>query len=470
MAGNKDVVSIKTYKKKPHLNIGVVLFGVIFFYLVITIILYVSKSKTAVYEVREGSILKDTSFTGIALRDESVVYADKDGYVNYFFESGKKVATGKNVYVLTNEAILDDSTQESNDEVALDTENWNSILLKVQNFNDGFKQTEFQTARTLQDETNAILQNNTTLNRVARLNELLGTEAGNGVTPCTASDDGIICYSIDGYESLQAGDVTDTELSKSNYTKISLVNNTQVKAGDPVYRLVTSENWTLVIKLSKDMETYFLDEIGDRDSKYVKLRFVKDDQTVWGNLKIYHSGKDNAYGCISLSDSMIRYVDDRYLDVEVILEDESGLKIPKSSVAEQEFYAVPEDYLTGGGSSTGSGVLRQNTKKETVEFVETSIFSRDIENGLVYLRKGQLQDGDVLVKPESTETMSLSEKTTLQGVYNINKGYAVFTPVKILCESEEYYIVEEGSKYGLSNYDHIALDGSTIRENDIISQ
>ena len=102
--------------------------------------------------------------------------------------------------------------------------------------------------------------------------------------------------------------------------------------------------------------------------------------------------------------------------------------------------------------------------------METSIFSRDIENGIVYLRKAQLQDGDILVKPESTETMTLSEKTILQGVYNINKGYAVFTQVKILCESEEYYIIEEGNKYGLSNYDHIALDGSNIRENDIISQ
>lgn len=470
MDENKDVVSIKKYKKKPHLNIGVILFGVIFFYLIITIVLYLSKSKTAVYEVREGSILKDTSFTGIALREENVVYAEKAGYVNYFFESGKKIATGKNAYVLTANAILDDSAQDSNDEVNLGADNWSSLLQKVQGFNDSFNQNEFQTAKTLRDETSTVLQNNTTQNRVARLNELLGSEAGSGASIYPSTDDGIICYSIDGYEGLRSGDVTDTELTKSNYTKISLVNNTQVKAGDPVYRLVTSEDWTLVIKLSKDMEKYFLDEMGDKESKYVKLRFVKDDQTVWGNLKIYHSGTDNAYGCISLSDSMIRYVDDRYLDVEVILEDESGLKIPKSAVAEQEFYTVPEDYLTGGGSTSSTGVLRQNSKKGTVEFVETSIFSRDIENGIVYLRKDQLQDGDILVKPESTETITLSEKTILQGVYNINKGYAVFTQVKILCESEEYYIIEEGNKYGLSNYDHIALDGSNIRENDIISQ
>jgi hypothetical protein len=62
----------------------------------------------------------------------------------------------------------------------------------------------------------------------------------------------------------------------------------------------------------------------------------------------------------------------------------------------------------------------------------------------------------------------MSEKGTLHGVFNINKGYAEFKQVQILSENEEYYIVESGSDYGLTNYDHIALDGSEIREDEII--
>lgn len=48
---------------------------------------------------------------------------------------------------------------------------------------------------------------------------------------------------------------------------------------------------------------------------------------------------------------------DRYLDIELILEDESGLKIPKSSVTKKDFYLVPENYLTQGGNSKETGVL-----------------------------------------------------------------------------------------------------------------
>ena len=50
----------------------------------------------------------------------------------------------------------------------------------------------------------------------------------------------------------------------------------------------------------------------------------------------------------------------------------------------------------------------------------------------------------------------------------INKGYAVFKQINILCKSDEYYIVEEGNDYGLSNYDHIALDGKSVQDNDIV--
>ena len=31
-----------------------------------------------------------------------------------------------------------------------------------------------------------------------------------------------------------------------------------------------------------------------------------------------------------------------------------------------------------------------------------------------------------------------------------------------------YYIVEAGSNYGLANYDHIALVGNDVRENDVV--
>ena len=157
------------------------------------------------------------------------------------------------------------------------------------------------------------------------------------------------------------------------------------------------------------------------------------------------------------------------MDVELILEDQSGLKIPKTAITEKDFYVVPKSYITQGGNSHDNGVLRQTTDKNDktiTEFLSVNIYYENEE--IVYLDPGVFKDGDILLKPESTETYSLKEKKELKGVYNINKGYAVFKQINILAESEEYCIVEEGNSFGLSNYDQIALDSTNIKENDVV--
>ena len=96
----------------------------------------------------------------------------------------------------------------------------------------------------------------------------------------STADDGIVVYSVDGMEGLTKDTVTLESLDKSNYRKIEFANNTKVNAGDPVYKLVTDESWTLVTEISK--ETY--DSL--KEKKSVKVRFTKDNQSLWGSLEM----------------------------------------------------------------------------------------------------------------------------------------------------------------------------------------
>lgn len=99
-----------------------------------------------------------------------------------------------------------------------------------------------------------------------------------------------------------------------------------------------------------------------------------------------------------------------------------------------------------------------------------TIINEDTESGIAYLDTENLKKGDTLLLPESSDTMDLLKTESIKGVYNVNKGYAVFKQVQILSESDEYYIIAEGSSYSLSNYDHIALNGDSVRDNQIVSQ
>ena len=66
MTGN-EINNIQVYRKKWN-KYRVIIFGVIFVYLVVTVLMYATAKHVSSYEVREGSILKDTSYTGLVLR------------------------------------------------------------------------------------------------------------------------------------------------------------------------------------------------------------------------------------------------------------------------------------------------------------------------------------------------------------------------------------------------------------------
>lgn len=460
MTGN-EINNIQVYRKKWNINIGVIIFGVIFVYLVVTVLMYATAKHVSSYEVREGSILKDTSYTGLVLREETVIGAEADGYINYFAPEGSKVGRKTNVYSISSEK-LDFSGQENTEESedsGLTSEERDSIIQKAQSFSENFQNNKYEDTYTFKDSIENILSSSTAQSRQAQLSAMIQS-GQEGLTTYAASDDGIIVYSVDGYEDLAMDQVTADMISRADYQKTELFNNTKVKSGDPAYKLVTNEEWTLVIQLDEEMTK----ELADTTS--VKVRFTKDDQTTWAGFQIYNT-EDADLGFLTFDHSMVRYVGERFLDIELILEDETGLKIPKSSVTEKEFYIIPEDYITLGGNSSQSGVLVQSDG-EDASFHAVDVYYRDSETGMVYLNMDELKKGDVLIKPDSADTYTISEKASLQGVYNINKGYAEFKPVEILCESEEYYIVKSGNDYGLTNYDHIALDGSEIQENELV--
>ena len=51
----------------------------------------------------------------------------------------------------------------------------------------------------------------------------------------------------------------------------------------------------------------------------------------------------------------------------------------------------------------------------------------------------------------------------------MDKGYAIFRLIDVLAENEEYTVIKTGTKYGLSLYDHIALNGNEVSEGEFMN-
>ena len=64
---NKKIVR---YRKPLNINVGMIIFALIFVYMAFSVYTYMRKEKVQFYEVVEGSIVNDKSYTGIALREE----------------------------------------------------------------------------------------------------------------------------------------------------------------------------------------------------------------------------------------------------------------------------------------------------------------------------------------------------------------------------------------------------------------
>ena len=163
--------------------------------------------------------------------------------------------------------------------------------------------------------------------------------------------------------------------------------------------------------------------------------------------------------------SMIRFANQRFIDIELLLDDAKGLKIPNSAITTKKFFTVPKEYFVKGKGSNKEGLIVTGKDKNTTYITPEIFYEKD---GMYYIDDENVTSGTVIQKSDSNETYTIRQTAKLKGVYNINKGYAVFKQIDILYQNEEYAILKQGTDYGVALYDHIALKGNTVKENDLI--
>ncbi len=108
------------------------------------------------------------------------------------------------------------------------------------------------------------------------------------------------------------------------------------------------------------------------------------------------------------------------------------------------------------------------SRKEYIQFEDDDYYYIDPMESDYTTGNTKLPIGTYLVQPDSQERVQVGNTGVLKGVYNINKGYTQFRQINILYQNEEYALVEQGTSYGLTVYDHIVLNGSAVDEDQII--
>lgn len=446
------------------MNIGIIIFAVMFIYILICVVLYFTKSHVNRYEVRTGSLSISNVYDGIILRQEEIVSANSSGYINYFAREGEHVAVGDMVYSLDQTGKMADVLSDQSTEILLSGNDLYEIKSDFISYAHNYRDERFDLTYDFSYDmqgTIAKLSNYNLLNNL----QVAGGYSGS-VDFKYASRPGIVIYNVDGYEHKTPSMITASEIINFDETsKTQFVNNTLIGSNDAVYKEITSEKWSIIIPVEEERIATL------QGVDYVQVKFSKNQYKSWGKVNIL--GKDGDYTMVELqfTNSMITFAKDRLINIEIILNNDSGLKIPNSSIIEKEFYLIPKEFAVTDEKGNVKYFMKESYDEEgnikTVKH-EVSVYSETDTD--YYVDTTSLRVGDNIIKPDSSDRYPISKTGTLIGVYNINKGFADFKEITVLYSNEEYSIVKSNTNYGLTEYDYIVLDAKTINEDDFINE
>ncbi|MBR6095042.1 MAG: hypothetical protein IKP92_08495 [Lachnospiraceae bacterium] len=464
--GNEQQVKRKKYHKPLNFNIGMVIFVVIGAYILYCLVAYLRSNPVAGYEVKIGSLTSPATYEGLIIRNEEVINSPNAGYVNYYAREGEKMACGDLVYSVDGSGELAELLKSAGDGAnSMSDEDFHQIRDEIVTFAKDFNNRKFYPVYDFKynlQGTTLKLSNLNVLNSIDYINT---GRIGNSVQMNNAPKAGYVVFSTDGYENTLSQDITVDDFKKEHYEKKQFVNNELVAAGDPVYKIIGSENWDVIIQ-TDEQTAQALKEQGT-----VNVKFLKTQNTCYASTDVVKHG-EGTFVILSFRSYASTFATDRFINIEIMTEEKTGLKIPNTAIVEKEFFLIPEEFGTvlGENSDTATfGIQTYNDKGQLLtKYYDLEVYEK--KDGYYYIDAPEIELGTVLVKTDSSETFAASRKGTLIGVYNINKGYADFRQITIAYQNEEYSIVTPNSNYGLRAYDYIVLNASSVKDDDMVYQ
>lgn len=456
MAGQRVIPMKKRFR--PNLAFFILL--LIIAYLAVLGWNYLTKEHISIYEVNTTQISDDPPLYGFILRSEEVVTADTGGHVNYYNPEGSRVGAGKIVYTIDQHGEISEMLEKLQNDTK-DRESLSAVREVIASFQNSFTYSDYTYVRNFTSSIESILFEQSRENLFKLLNQQLKDRGmGKDYIRGLSNKSGIIVYSLDGYEGMQQKNITPELFDQ--YASVSrnyLQKKEKIAAGEPVYKLITSNDWALVIKLD---DTYY-EELYDQ--KYVRVTIDKDNLEFNAEVNLFDQNGTH-FAKLSTSRYMEHYINDRFLKIGLNLKSAAGLKIPNSSILDKEFYVLSENSVTNNKGT--KGVVKQvigGDGKPSHVFVPIS--ESIYINGSYYVDSADITGGDILMT-QTGETEIVSSKQALQGVYCVNEGYCEFRPIEIRYQNKEYSIVSDDTNGGLMAYDHIVVDPSNLDGDDFI--
>ena len=441
-----------------------VIFAVIFVYIVINFLFYAGKDKVSIYEVQGDNISTETKFKGIALRKEKIISSDYAGYINYYIQNGKRSAKNGVLFSVDEGSKLYSEILDKTGIDQLQDNDIKAIKNVIYGYLDDYSGFRFDEVAEFKNEISDTVYELVNDTSIENMKAIASAGSTSAFHVRRADSAGVVSYKNDKLCGLDFDGVTDDMFDdKYELNTTGMRSTGLVMAGDPICRIVTDESWEIAVKIPENTYISLLEL--DKISVYINDYYLPIDC----GLKTVQRGS-SYYAVLSLDKYMPMYIDERILTVEMVSNVEGGLKIPISAIAKKEFYLVPLSLLVENEQYTGQVFLKEGYSSETGDPMYIPVYPSKYfsDNDYAYIDMNLLNEGDWLDNPATGERYKVGLKNTIEGVYNVNKGYFQFVKIERIRQNSEYAIVKKNTKDGLNLYDHIALDAAAAKDQAII--
>lgn len=446
--------------KEIRANAATIVIAAVLLYVIISVVSSLGKESVTIYQVSKGDVSNDITLQGLAIRDEVIVNSTKPGYICYYITDGEKVKKNSTVCTIDETGEIYNSVNDTQDyNSLLSNTDYENIRSLISSYKLAYSDVTFYNAYSFETSAN---------NKVFELtNEVLmqqTSSTGSSLSSVSAPDSGLVTYYIDGYENYQISEsIKASDFDKAGYEKKALKSGDFAEAGASIVKIIPSEQWNIVAPVSEE-------QVAELDGmSYVKFRINNSNFTITMPFTIIQ-GSDGSYINISIDKYLSNYLSERFVTIELIQSDQSGLKIPSSALVEKQVYKIPLSYLSAGSNQSSENRINlqrvDDNGNQTIQQMQPKIYMTDEK--YAYIDPEGFEDSDILVNITSNDTIaaSLLEYYPLTGVYFANQGIAEFRRVTVIKTIDEFVLIESGEE--LKAYDNIVLDSKKVTENQII--
>lgn len=465
--GNDNIVKFRT---RREVNIGLVIALGILILLAVQLYRFFTTPHLSVYEVMDGSSDGEFTVPAMILRNETVYTTKNAGYLNYYFREGARVSKGSKVYSVNDSSNLRDILNMDENNSVLSSADLARLKADIRDFCMNYEDVSYDEIYRVRED---FLADYLRYRDLSMLDEVENQSTGSakGFFTAYTSQSGMITYYSDIYDGYTADRLNGTEFAEENRAVPERSSVTGLMPIDSfAYKIVDDLNWELIVAVSKENLASII-----ANGETVRFSIKGDDEIHEKKYETVTAG-DSIFLRIPMQRFVKDYLRMRFLDVTIYINAEKGLKIPKTALVERELYQIPERFIVTGGGNEEKKVgislefFDSETGEAAYEFYEIDpLFS---EKGYYYLTDDNLPSNRYIAAPvadgEPERAMLYTFLTKMEGVYNMNKGYAVFRRIVRITDVDGYILVKSGLAGGVSLYDHIILDTSAVSKDVIL--